>query len=294
MRVSTGYTYEVYLGEIDRTSSAYFDAQQAVSTGKRIRQASDDPNGTTNSLSMRSLLTTVNQFSSNLENGKNFLNFTDAALSNVSNALNSAYQVALSGANGTNDQATRNGMVDQITPIEQSLVQLANSKGANGQYIFAGQKTDTQPFVVQNGKLVYSGDQNSISVETGPSDTLAVNTQGSPLFTDAYAMLEDLKKNLLSGSTGAISSTNVGALKDAITNVNGIRGQIGSKVQLVNQLQGQNTQRVQDLTTGISNVEDVDVSQAVINLKQTETAYQAALAATGGANKFSLLDFINI
>lgn len=72
MRISTTYQYQLYQSEIDSTTTAYNQAQQAVATGKAINQLSDNPFGAMDALSMTSLQSQINQFNTNLSTAKNF------------------------------------------------------------------------------------------------------------------------------------------------------------------------------------------------------------------------------
>jgi flagellar hook-associated protein 3 FlgL len=292
MRVSTNWLYSANQGNVEQAYSAYFTAQQSVTTGKRINSLSDDPTGASTAINLRSLRAQLQQYSANLDQAKGFLSFSESALDETSKLMNTAYQLAVSGANSTTDQSARQEMVSQVGDLQKRLLDLANTQGPDGKYIFAGQKTDVQPFTAKDGALVYAGDANTIAAETGPADQVVMNIPGNTVFSNLYAQLSDLKKNLAGGDVARLSGVNIAGLKDAIKTVDGLRGDIGAKLQSLAQQASANTNRLTEFTKGISNVEDVDVTQAIVQLKQAETAYQAALMTTGQANKFSLLDFI--
>jgi flagellar hook-associated protein 3 FlgL len=292
MRISTNYEYQLYQSDIDSTTSAYNTAQQAVATGKAINQVSDNPYGAMSALSMTALQSQINQFNNNLSTASNFLSTNENALTQVTTLMNQAYQVAVEGANGTNSQSALTALAGQFTNIQAGLVDIANTQNGTGQYIFAGQQTGTKPFTASNGKLDYAGDSSNISVEVAPGEQMTVNTPGSPLFTDIYSQLETLKNDLSSGSQSTISNTDIANLKTAMANVSQMNGQFGAQIDSVNTMKSANTQRTTDLTANISNIENVNIAQAAVQLTQAQTAYQAALEATAQANKYSLMDFI--
>lgn len=206
--------------------------------------------------------------------------------------MNQAYQLAVEGANGTNNQDSLNALASQITDIQTALVNVGNTQNSSGQYIFAGQMTNTKPFTENSGSLAYAGDTGSLSIEVAPGQQMAVNAPGSPLFTDIYTQLQTLKSNLASGNTSNISNTDLANIKQSMSNVSELNGQFGAQVDAVTSMTAANTQRTNDLTTGISNIENVDIAKAAVQLTQAQTAYQAALEATANANKYSLLNFI--
>ena len=148
MRISTSYVYQFSSAAIQHAQQTEVALQQEISTGKRLNQPSDDPYGMYQSLTLTSLKNTLTQYNSNLTYAKQFLDESSNALTGVSNMTSQAYQLAVQAANSTTSQDARQGMVNQITQMQQQLVSLANSQGANGEYIFAGQKTQAAPFAV--------------------------------------------------------------------------------------------------------------------------------------------------
>ncbi|HEY3780453.1 MAG TPA: flagellar hook-associated protein FlgL [Fimbriimonadaceae bacterium] len=293
MRVSTNYEYQLYTADIDNTTSAYTQAQQVVSTGKQINQASDNPGGTMSALTMTALQSQISQFNSNLSTAKDYLSNNEASMTSITNLLNQAYQIGVQGANSTTSSAALNNLASQISDIQSSLVNVGNTQNSTGQCIFAGQQTDTQPFSAANGTLTYSGDSNNISVEVSPGQKMTVNQPGNPLFTDIYNQLESLKTDLQSGSFSKISNTDIANIKSSIANVSDLNGQFGAQIDTVTNLTTANTARSTNLTASISNVVDADMATAIVNMTQAQNAYQAALESTAQASKYSLVDFLS-
>jgi flagellar hook-associated protein 3 FlgL len=292
MRISTSYQYQLYQNGIDSTTTAMTNAQEEVSTGKAINQISDNPYGAMDALSMTALQSQITQFNSNLSTASDFLSTNENALTQVTNLMNQAYQIAVQGANSTNSASALNALASQITDIQASLVNIGNTQNSSGQYIFAGQQTDTQPFSASNGKLSYAGDNGNINVEIAPGDEMTVNTPGSPLFTSMYNQLETLKTDLSSGDVSKISNTDIADLKASMTNVSQLNGQFGAQVDTINSMTSANTQRSTELTSNISNIVNVNVAQAALQLTQAQTAYQAALETTATASKYNLVYFL--
>jgi flagellar hook-associated protein 3 FlgL len=292
MRISTSYQYQLYQNGIDSTTTAMTNAQEEVSTGKAINQISDNPYGAMDALSMTALQSQITQFNSNLSTASDFLSTNENALTQVTNLMNQAYQIAVQGANSTNSASALNALASQITDIQASLVNIGNTQNSSGQYIFAGQQTDTQPFSASNGKLSYVGDNGNINVEIAPGDEMTVNTPGSPLFTSMYNQLETLKTDLSSGDVSKISNTDIADLKASMTNVSQLNGQFGAQVDTINSMTSANTQRSTELTSNISNIVNVNVAQAALQLTQAQTAYQAALETTATASKYNLVYFL--
>lgn len=293
MRISTGYQYGMYQSDISRAQSRYFDAQRIVSTGKRLNTPSDDPQGTSQVLNLGSLKSAAQQYSKNLDTAKGVLGFTESALEEANRLLKRSYELAVAGSNGATSQEGRVAMATEITQIQQRLVELGNTTGPGGQYIFAGQMTDTKPFNLAGATLTYNGDGNNINVETSPNDTMTVNTQGEQLFRNAFDQLESLKNNLQGGNIAGLSGVNIQNLQDAQAQFTNARGVVGTKLKTVEQLKDHTTRRIDDFTVGISQIEEVDMTEAIMQYQLAETAYQAALSTVSQASRLSLVDFIN-
>ncbi|MBS1717594.1 MAG: flagellar hook-associated protein FlgL [Armatimonadetes bacterium] len=292
MRISTAFQYDSYTADISNSMSRINDLQNQITTGKRILKPSDDPMGLTSVLSQTSVQNRLKQYNSNLSGAKTTLQFTDSTLNSVSNIIDSAYSVAVNGANGTNDAASRGALASQISSLQDQLLNLANAKGANGQYLFGGQKNASVPFSLNNNALTYNGDGNPITVESGPTSTLTVNTPGQQLFQNAYSQLENLKNYLTGNDTSSISGVSIDALKTIKDTVSQTRGDVGARLQTVSQLSVENQQRIDELTKSISGTQDVDMTQAITQYQLAQTAYQAALSVASHGFGLSLMDYI--
>lgn len=292
MRISTGYQFDQYSAQIAASQARYVIAQQQVSTGKRINRPSDDPAGTATVLHVRSLQSAAKQYQNNVDKAKGFLGFTESALSEFATIGRRAYELTLQGANSITSQSGRDAMVSEITEMQRRLVDLANTQGPMGEYIFGGQANDARPFTVAGSTLVYGGDAGNIPVETGPVDTLTVNTQGNPLFVDAYAELESLKNDLTGGNVSALSGPRLEGIQQVLNNVQQERGVVGTKLRTVDELSTRFQRMQDDFSKHISDVEEVDVDQAIVQYRQAEVAYQAALQVASQGFRLSLMDFI--
>jgi flagellar hook-associated protein 3 FlgL len=292
MRISTAYQFDQYSSEIDGAQQTLYTDEQQVETGKAINQPSDNPVGTSAVISMTALQNAQTQYSTNLTTASNWLGQTDTALSSAANIAQSAYSLALEGGSDTATQAQRQALASQISQYQASVLNLANSKGSDGSYIFAGQKTSTQPFTVAGTTITYNGDSNPVMVEASASQTINVNTPGSPIFTNLYNDLQTLQQNLLNNNQSALSTTSVSALQSDLNSITMQRGTVGAQMDTVQSMTADYTRRNTDLSTQISNIQDVNMAQAITNYQLANSAYQAALTVTSQGFGLSLANFI--
>lgn len=292
MRISFRYQYDTYQNDLSRTQAAYLEAQQQVSTGKRIGRPSDDPGGTLFSVKARALSAALDQYSKNLTTASTTLKTGEAALDEVELAIRRCREIAVQGATGTLDQNARNALADEVARLQKKVVDLGNTQVADGSYIFAGQKIDTKPFEVDNGALNYLGDAADVMIEISASDTMKASGSGKVVIGDTWAQLEHLRQNLLAGNAADISQNDISGLDNVEANVNAERGQIGARLQTVSEYAALHQRRIDDITAQISGVEEIDIADALVQLQQAETAYQAALQSVSMTSGLSLLNFL--
>ena len=136
-------------------------SQAAIASGKRINKPSDDPVGTTQVIKQRAQIDRIDQLNRNIDDGLGFLNSTDTALDGLRSQLVHTKEIALAQANGTADSAVRASAVKEVAMILEDVVGLANTE-FNGRFIFAGRKTQTQPFQLDVSTVTYHGDEGKI------------------------------------------------------------------------------------------------------------------------------------
>jgi flagellar hook-associated protein 3 FlgL len=183
-------------------------------------------------------------------------------------------------------------MAAEVVGMQKRLVDLGNAQDPNGGYLFAGQRNDKPPFAAQGDNLVYSGDNRTRFAELAADQTIPVNTSGTPLMTDLYARLETLRTSLLDGNTEKLSQTSIPEMQKSVDALNLERSVIGTRLNTVADLEVQHLRREDELTGRISDVEEVDMTQAIMDYRLAETAYEAALNVASQGFRLSLMDFI--
>jgi flagellar hook-associated protein 3 FlgL len=172
------------------------------------------------------------------------------------------------------------------------VLSLANSKGPTGGYLFAGTATDKQPFNITTTGIAFQGNSGTMKVEANASDSVTINADAQQLFTTLYTTLDQLKTNLEGGSAATISDVSIKAVQDGISLLNNTRGDVGTRAKSVESFQNDHSRRIEELTSSISNLEDVDLSQAIMEYKSAETAYQASLQVMSQGFGLSLLNYL--
>jgi len=299
MRITEGIIAGRNLADLQRANAAVAKASMQVSTGNRMERPSDDPQGVQKALNLRGDLAATAQYMDTAGASQGWAQATDDALSDINDVLQRAREAVVQGGNGTMSQKDRN---DIATQIDQLIGQAKASGNAtfDGQYIFAGQKTDTAPYD-PDGADTYNGDTGSIVRTIGPGVSVQLNgSMGSVLGNGsdgkALQVLRDIAAHLRGGTaadTNALRTTDLAAIDASMADVSTARAEAGA---LSNRLTTA-ANRLTDLQASTekvrSGVEYVDLAEAISQLSSQQAVYQAALQATGSSlSQRTLMDFL--
>jgi flagellar hook-associated protein 3 FlgL len=295
MRVSDQQVFGLVSGGLNRIQQQSLLTQTQLSTGKRINQPSDDPIDFGQVVSLKGSLSVAEQRIRNIQSGQARLATADSTLGQVSNLLSQAKELAVQAASETANADDRNNIAQSVRQIQQQLVTLANTQ-VNGQAIFAGTKTDQDPFVLgSNDTVTYQGNSTAQSVQVGDGENVQVTLSGDQVFsgpdTNIFGTLKNLLASLESNDTAGIQ-TGLGNLDQAITQIGDATGQVGA---LENRLDNtsQNLQQFQQVATSwLSQTQDADLTQTLTKFSQQQLAFQAAAQTASTIMNTSLLNFL--
>jgi len=287
--------YSVILNGLQVNSQQEDQALQQISSGQKLNSLSDDPAAVSSLVNLRMQSSSDTQYLQNISSLTSSLNVADSSLSSVVEALTSAQNIGVEGANGTLNSANRQALAQQIQGLQQQILGLANAS-YNGEYLFSGTATAAQPYVADASSpsgVTYNGNDNSNSVEISQGEAMPTSLPGSQIFSNAttnvFQSLQDLYNALNSGGDIASATTEV---QNALSYVSTQQTFYGNSVDRLNTAQTFLTQEQTQLTETESNVLDADMATAVTDLSQTETTQQALLAAGGKISQLNLFDYL--
>jgi len=124
------------------------------------------------------------QYDTNANSAQGRLSIEDNALSQVQSALQSLRDLALQANSGAQSDQNRSAIATQATQLQATLVSLANTQDGNGEYIFGGFATQTQPFALSATGATYSGDQGQRQVQIAAGQTIPDSDNGAAVFNN--------------------------------------------------------------------------------------------------------------
>jgi flagellar hook-associated protein 3 FlgL len=310
MRVTNKMMNSTLLLNLNRGLSRLERINNQLGTKKKINAPSDDPVKAGLILRTRSSIKETEQYIRNIDAAISWLDASDVVLQDVINVIHRAKELAVNGASTHLDPTARQALADEVAQLHDNLLQLANSTHG-GRYIFAGQHTDTKPFDgggVTDGKindvsfLVERGEkllpkERSLEFEIAVGVTMAVNVDafaddGSEiLFTPVFQALQHLYGQLVDHPDYA-GAEPIGALDAALDGVLQHVSELGGKQNRVELAQERLLDLQLNLTKILSEEQDLDYAEAIMELKMEEFAYRTALAVGARIIQPSLVDFL--
>jgi flagellar hook-associated protein 3 FlgL len=296
MRISTQSLYQGIAQRILSITVELNKAEEKVATGKNINRPSDDPVGLVNALGLRNGLSRIEQYQRNMDMAKSWLDLSGTTIEQASKVAQEAQDIAAHLQNGTETAAMRSTLATQVGLLLDQAVSLGNTQLA-GKYIFAGYKTNTQPFTESNAggavTVQYNGDTNDFRIQDGSQESLEIGKNGQGLFMDSgfFNSLIRLKQAIENNDTTTIrqEATNLQGVEDffnaQVSDIGIRQGRIADKQEVLKELKLNFQNRIDSL-------ENVDQAQAILEMQQKQTAYEVALSASSKIMQMSLLDYL--
>ena len=300
MRVTTKMAVGTLVNNLDRSYERIARFQTELSSGTRLSKISDDPAAVERSLALRGELRQIEQFQKNNDDGKGWLEISEATLNELETLFTEARGLAVQGATSTYNASQRNALADQVNQFLEHLLSLSESR-YRGRFIFSGTQTDVPPF---NSLRDDGGDILSLSANgdiTGSIDrvvaegtTMQVNVSGEDVFAGpngAFKTLIKLRDSLRANDPEAVRlvQADLSDMRETISSVRGLVGARVNRMEITNNM----LDRVSvEMTSILSEDEDVDLASTIVNLRQEEDVFQAALASGNMIIPQSLMDFI--
>ncbi|MCR4923519.1 MAG: hypothetical protein K5931_05865, partial [Lachnospiraceae bacterium] len=109
---------------------------EKLSSGYKINRAADDAAGLTISENMRRMVRGLNQGADNTEEGISICQIADGALAEVNDMLHRMTELSIKAANGTNTDAERIAIQEEIDSLRVEIDRISTSTEYNTRPIF--------------------------------------------------------------------------------------------------------------------------------------------------------------
>jgi flagellar hook-associated protein 3 FlgL len=281
------------LGNLQNQLTRLGRLQEQLSSGKQIQRPSDSPGGTAAAMQARGDISRFQQYSRNADDGKAWLGTIDSTLTSAMTQVHQARDLVLQGMSpgGSGSNQTGPALANQIDSIRQSLINVANTTYL-GRPVFGG---TTSGQLAYDSTGAYVGDSGSVMRTVSDTAKVRVDASGPNTFGSGpgglFAVLGQISTDLRTGNQTALQA-DLGDLDTATNQMQSSLSDVGARYNQVQMMQDSAQTRLTDLTSQLSNVEDIDLPATITELQMQQVAYQAALSATSHVVQPSLVDFL--
>ena len=296
MRVTGNSFSNTLVDQLQLLDARQYRLQNQASTGQRIQAPEDDPSGMAQALNLQTETTNVNQYSQNIASLQDRSTSAYNVIQQIKTISDRVGEIVTQANDGTKSASDLQSYGTEVTQLIQQAAQLMNTKQGD-QYLFGGTASGKTPFNVTtdaNGNVTavtYQGNTSVAENQIAENTTIAVDVPGennsgtgargvisdSRYGADFFNHLISLQNDLQAGDATAVASKDQPALTNDENNIiyqAATNGAVQSRLDAEASLA---TARKTSLQQSISNVAGADMTQTLVQLSQTQNAYQAAL-----------------
>lgn len=313
MRISTSTIFDGGSARLTNLQAKMDRIAQQVSTGRRILNPSDDAVGAARALETEQAAAINDQFTKNRLSVKNTLGIVEGTMGSMVDTLQSIHEQVINAGNAVLSDADRQYIATTLQGQLDQLVSLANSTDGAGHYVFAGNQTDTAPFLqetvttgtVTTTPINYKGDSGQRMVQVDTSRQMPTNFSGTNMFPkdgtdtkDIFQHLQDtIAKLKTPGLTSADRQTQLKKMGQSFeTTLNAVsdqRSALGIHLQQLDSIDSVGADRANQYAQTLSDLQDLDYNQALSDLSRQQLALQAAQKSFQQTSSLSLFNYIN-
>lgn len=292
MRITNGIIQRSALANLQLNARRVLDAQEASTTGKRIRSVSDDPIGASQVMQSDGSLRALDQYQRNITSATARVNAEEGALDSLTKILERAKELGITQAGSNAGTATRQVTKAEVDQLIEAAVQVGNQKH-EGEYLFGGVQTGTAPFTSTTPPFSAAPPTGTRRTEISQAQYLITNHNGTEVFLDTNVLssLHALSTALGTGDVTGIQNS-LAALDGAHDAVQNLIGDVGARSSQL-EVTGSNLAALDtQLRTFKSVLQDTDIEKAVTELVSRQNTYQAAMLATSRVMSLNLADYL--
>lgn len=299
LRSTDAPTSSTTAAQISAARRRITDAQQQISSGKRINRPSDDPQGAAAVITLRTTQAEINQMKRNAGAASDALLAIDADVDNYERLIERARTLLARGGSDMTTDESKDILATEIDSLRSRMLALANSR-REGIYVFGGTRQNEPPFdpATAVAATTLSGERQ-LRIEPG-LPPISVSVLAEEIFSDAVGSIF----GALTGAADALRGTGDPVADKAtvlagidrmesFTNRAGIaRARVGSNLGAADVALERLNEASLSAEGAVQRIEAADFAEAAIRLTEGQTALQALIQSRGSSNRTSLIDYL--
>lgn len=308
LRITASAAFETSISNLQRRQQELSDAQDRLTSGKRVQNASDDPVAAARAERALAQMVRTEANQRALEASRNVMQQAETALGDAGELMQQARELVVNAGNGGYDDTNRATLANALQGIRDQLLAVSNRTDGAGGYLFGGQGTQAPPFVDTTSGVAYQGSGGQSQVPAG--EPLPTSVDGSRAWLQAtnpvtgvtdlsvFDVLDRVIGELKTrGTPGDVISQQVKAgLRDIDAVSNNLlshRSAAGEVLNRTDAVESRNSASKLAAQTERSNAEDLDMVQAVSDFQNQQSGYDAALKTYSLVQRTSLFQYLS-
>jgi flagellar hook-associated protein 3 FlgL len=307
MRISTNTIFQSGTNQLMGLQTDLNKLSIQTATGKRVNSPADDPVAAARLLELNTAKDLNANFGSTRKTAETLLQTYETSLTNVTDTIQAIQSSVIAAGNGTYTDSERTKVANELQGYLDTLVNLANSKDSQGNYMYAGYATQTVPFELNTNTNLYEykGNTSRTQLQVDIQSKMSVTYTGDQIFgpdgANVFKSLQDmitlLKTPITDSTTQATYSAGVASTIDQmqgwLNNVLDARSEIGSNLNFIDTMNTTGDSLDYQYDASISELQDLDYAQALSDISKKTSILQAAQKAFVATSNISLFSLIS-
>jgi len=206
MRIATITFQQNAMGQMQDLQSSLAKTQNDLATGKKLHSAADDPSGMAQVNQLNVQISASTQYVTNGNSVASALQLEEQAMSDATNVLQSARDLAVEANNPALSSAQRIDIAAQLTQQLQNLMAIGNRVDGNNNQLFSGTAAGTVPFSQLGGTVSYNGSSLVGQVQIAANQRISAGDTGATVFMNVPA------GNGTFTTAGTVTNTGTGSI----------------------------------------------------------------------------------
>lgn len=304
MRISTLQIFDTGAARMGELQTTLAKTQQQIATGRKLLTPSDDPVAAARALSITQSLSINSQYAANRVQARNALVQAESTLGGVTDVLQSVRDALVGAGNPVFGDPQRGFVATELGSRFEAILGLANTRDAQGNYVFSGFQTSTVPFVETATGASYQGDAGQQLVQVDANRRIAQGNPGVSIFQgggqDVFQTIKDaialLQTPVATPADRAALDAGLASALDgidrALNSVLTVRASQGTRLQEIDALDNAGNARNVQLSGALSEIQDIDFAQALTLLSRQQFTLEAAQQSFSRTASLSLFNFL--
>jgi flagellar hook-associated protein 3 FlgL len=299
MRIATSQYQAMMNASLQKNQGRITELTQQMANGNRIQVPSDDPVDSVRISRLKREEAAIEQYRDNIAAVKQRMSKNEGYLSNMINDMGSGRDLLVWASDGSNAPDDLNAMVTSLTALRDSLLYTSNTIDQEGRYLFSGTATATAPLAYNasapvGSRYSYAGNVNEQTVVVGNGITQVANQNLNGL----EKLLNQLDQTIATLSAPGVSSNdpavrtvlknNLDGFDDAMNLLSGKVAVLGGQQNILKTIDANHENVSLSNQMAITEIGQLDVGAAAIELNGYSTALQASYKAYSKIGNLSL------